>query len=165
MSWAKQSYERVQTIYAKIYDAIAVKTNAELKAREVLIRGEVLRRKFSKRQLTILTFINSFSYLYGKESAIIPKLKDFEIAGISATKVKDELTKLVEMGVITWARHKDTNEFSINDPRGWTLPYHSLYNDIRSRELIAINLKHAGVTSEVLSKLKNELEEEKRRQT
>lgn len=147
MPWAKLTYERLQTVYPKILDKLfAMRSDRNLVAIEALIRAEILKRNFTKRQLTILSLIVTFSFQYGKESALIPKLKDFSIAGISATKVKDELTKLVEMKVITWERGKDTNEFSINDPRIWTAPYHSTYNDVRSRELFLLNLKHAGVT-------------------
>jgi hypothetical protein len=166
MPWAKLSFERIQTIYPKLLDELfEARRKPNLIAMEVLIRAEILKRNFSKRQLTILSFIVTFSFQYGKESALIPKLKDFQIAGISPTKVKDELTKLVEMNVITWERGKDTNEFSINDPRDWTVTYHSTYNDIRSRELFFLNLKHAGVTFDLDAIKDKAITEDERRQS
>jgi hypothetical protein len=166
MPWAKMTYNRIQTIYAELFDKVFVKSrNSELIAKDALIRAEILKRDFTKRQLTILTFIETFSFPYGKESAIIPKLKDFEVAGISATKVKDELTKLIDLNVITWERGKDTNEFWINDPREWKANYHSTYNDIRSRELFFLNLRHAGVTFDLDALMQKAIPEEERRQT
>jgi hypothetical protein len=147
MPWANQTNERIQTLYRGIVEEKAVNNrDFDQIVKEMLVRAEILKRDFTKRQLVILSLIVTFSYFYGKDSAIIPKLKDFELAGISATKVTGELTKMVEMGVITWIRGKDTNEFSINDPREWKAAYHKKYNDGRSRELFALNLKHAGIT-------------------
>ena len=164
MLWAKLSHDRMQSVYLQIFDEIIVKNhNPELATREVFIRAEILKRNFSKRQLTILAFIGTFSYMYGKESAIIPKLKDFEIAGISITKIADELKKLEGMNVITWYRGKDTNEFSINDPREWQADYHSIYNDIRSRELFLLNLKDAGTPYEIVSQIEKGIAEDKYR--
>lgn len=147
MTWAKQTHERILTVYKEILEEYAMKNrNMDLAISEVLIRAEFLKRDFTKRQLVILTYIMTFSYFYGKESALIPKLKDFSLAGISPTKVKDELTKLEELRVITWKKGKGYNEYSINDPREWEAAYHSNYDDVRSKELFFLNLKHAGAT-------------------
>jgi hypothetical protein len=147
MPWAKQTHERIMTVYKEIIEKVAVKDrNMELAVNELLVRAEILKRDFTKRQLVIMSYIITFSYFYGKESALIPKLKDFSLAGISPTKVKDELVKLEEMQVITWVRGKGYNEFSINDPREWKAEYHSSYDDARSKELFFLNLKHAGVS-------------------
>jgi hypothetical protein len=164
MPWAKLSYERIQNVYPKLLDKLfAVRHDRNLIAMEVLIRAEILKRDFTKRQLTILSFILTFSFQFGKASALVPKLKDFSIAGLSATKVKDELTKLIDMNVITWERGKDTNEFWINDPREWMVPYHSTYNDVRSRELFFLNLKHAGVNLDLDAIMAKAITEEERR--
>jgi hypothetical protein len=150
MPWAKLTRKRIATVYKELFNKIIMKErNYELAVKEVMIRTEILKRDFSKRQLTILSVIMTFSYFYGKESAWIPKLKDFAIAGVSPTKITEELTKLVDMGVITWQRGKDTNEFSINDPTLWTTRYHSSYDDVRSRELFFVNLKHAGIAFDI----------------
>jgi hypothetical protein len=150
MPWAKLTRKRIATVYKELFNKIIMKErNYELAVKEVMIRTEILKRDFSKRQLTILSVIMTFSYFYGKESAWIPKLKDFAIAGVSPTKITEELTKLVDMGVITWQRGKDTNEFAINDPTLWTTRYHSSYDDVRSRELFFVNLKHAGIAFDI----------------
>ena len=145
MPWAKHTHERILTVYKEIVEEYALKNrNMDLAINEMLIRAELLKRDFTKRQLVILSYIITFSYFYGKESALIPKLKDFSLAGISPTKIKDELTKLEEMHVIKWDKGKDYNEYRINDPREWTAAYHSNYDDRRSKELFFLNLKHAG---------------------
>lgn len=150
MPWAKQTHERIQTMYkGLIEDRAIVNKDIDLLIKEMLVRAEILKRDLTKRQLVVLSFIITFSYFYGKDSALIPKLKDFSLAGISPTKVKDELVKLEEMGVIKWKRGKGTNEFSINDPREWTVPYHMNYDDRRSRELFLLNLKHAGAPIDI----------------
>jgi len=149
MPWAEQTHQRIATVYKELFEEVLKVPNADISIKQWLIRVELLRRDFTKRQLTILSFIITFSYFYGKESAIIPKLKDFERAGISQTKVKDELTKLVDMKVLEWKCGKDTNEFRITDPREWKTPYHSSYNDARSRELFFLNLRHAGVNTDL----------------
>ena len=150
MPWAKLTHERINTVYKDVFDKIVIKErDRELAIREVMIRMDILKRDFSKRQLTILNVIMTFSYFYGKESAWIPKLKDFSLAGISPTKIKDELEDLVKKGVITWHRGKDSNEFAINDPREWTTPYHSSYDGNRASELFLLNLKHADIPVDV----------------
>jgi hypothetical protein len=161
MSWAKLTRKRIATVYRELFDKIIMKErNYELAVKEVMIRTEILKRDFSKRQLTILSVIMTFSYFYGKQSAWIPKLKDFAIAGVSPTKITDELTKLVGMGVITWDRGKDFNEFAINDPSEWTTPYHSTYDDVRSRELFFVNLKHAGIAFDIDELMKKVMADE-----
>jgi hypothetical protein len=161
MEWTNVSRERIKTFYTELFDKNRNKD--ELLVKDILIRAEILKRNFTKRQLTILSLIVTFSFLYGKETALIPKLKDFELTGLSATKIKDELTKLVEMNIITWERGKDTNEFSINDPCEWKAAYHSTYNDIRASELFFLNLKHAGVTLDIDSIKEKAITEEERR--
>ncbi|MFL6479342.1 MAG: replication protein [Bacillales bacterium] len=150
MPWAKMTRKRIMTVYKELFNKIVMRErDVDLTVKEVLIRTEILKRDFSKRQLSILSLIMTFSYFYGKDSAIIPKLKDFSLAGVSQTKITGELTKLVDMGVITWNRGKDTNEFAINDPTEWRTPYHSTYDDIRSRELFFLNLRHAGIPFDI----------------
>ncbi|AYA77386.1 hypothetical protein DOE78_19090 [Bacillus sp. Y1] len=147
MNWAGLTHERIVTIYSDLFDEVVInRRNKDLAIKEVMILAEVLKRDFSKRQLSILGLIMTFSYFYGKETALIPKLSDFELAGISKTKINVELSKLVELDIITWTRGRDANEYMINDPRQWKAEYHKKYNDIRSRELFFLNLKHAGIS-------------------
>ena len=163
MTWAKHTHERILTVYKEIVEEYAIKNrNMDLAINEMLIRAELLKRDLTKRQLVILTYIMTFSYFYGKESALIPKLKDFSLAGISPTKIKDELLKLEEMHVIEWKRGKDYNEYSINDPREWKAAYHSNYDDRRSKELFFLNLKHAGASFDLDAIKKKAMTEDER---
>jgi hypothetical protein len=146
MPWAHYTFDRMKTIYAKLLEFIhdGKHTNLDIQVMETLIRAEYVKRDFTKRQLKIIAMIFTFSYPYGKEWALIPKMRDFELAGISKIKIRKELDQLIEMGVVDWK--PEENLFKINDPRKWTgASYHSGYNDDRSRELFFINLKHANI--------------------
>ena len=145
MSWAHHTHERMVNVYGEIIEEVQAKhsENIDLILMEQLVRAEVLKRDFTKRQMNIIGFIHTFSFAYGKEWALIPKMKDFEIAGISSIKIRNEIDQLIEMGVVNW--NQEEMLFSINDPRIWTAPYHSTYNDVRSRELFALNIQHAGI--------------------
>jgi hypothetical protein len=80
-------------------------------------------------------------------------LNDFYIAGISPTKVKSELEKLVEMQVIHWDQKENT--FHIKDTREWIVPLNVGYNDARAIDLYFKNLDHAGLdVSKLIEKLK-----------
>jgi Bacteriophage replication protein O len=163
MPWANLTHERIQTMYKDIIEDRAVKNrDMDLLIKEMLVRAEILKRDFTKRQLVVLSVIVTFSYFYGKDSALIPKLQDFSLAGISPTKIKDELTKLEDLGVIDWKRGKGTNEFSIKDPRSWTVPYHTNYDDRRSKELFILNLKHAGAPVDIDSLAQRAITEDDR---
>lgn len=147
MTWERMKNDKLVTIYADLYEELfPSRMNKELAIKEVLVITEVLKRDFTKRQLCILGSIMTFSYFHGKESALIPRLSDFELAGISKTKINAELTRLVEMNVIKWVRGKDYNEFSFNDPNEWKSEYHKKYNRQRSTEIFFLNLKHAGLS-------------------
>jgi hypothetical protein len=142
--------------YLNLLDALLSHTssNTNLAMRDLYIRSELLKYDFTKRQRSILTFIFGLSYDFGKNTAVIPKMKDWEICGIQPAKAQSELKKLVNMDVITW--NKETNEFGIADPRGWKAPINEGYNQSRARELFVLNLKHAGI--DVDSIIKKSLE-------
>jgi hypothetical protein len=148
MNWSKVGYERLTTLYKDIILNIGKKKydNLHIPRQEMLYRAEILRRDFTKRQLKIISMIQSLSYYIGKERAIIPKMQDFEIAGISKIKIRAELTQLVEMNVIDW--NEEGNSFALTDPREWKVKFHSGYNNERARELFILNLKDSGVYSE-----------------
>jgi hypothetical protein len=142
---------------AKLYSNIVKKfdKSPEFVGKELLIRSEILKRDFTKRQVNIVFMIFTFSFAYGKENALIPKLADFELCGVSKTLIKKELEKLEEIKVLTWDR--DTNEFEINSPLIWEAPYHYGYSDIRSQELFLLNLKHANIDiDEIVNAIKEE---------
>lgn len=140
MPWAKVGHEQVTTIYEGIFKKIGQKKfeDQSLPQRELLIRTEVLRRNLTKRQLKIISMILTLSYYLGKEHAIIPKMRDWEIAGISAIKIRNELIQLVVMDVITWDEEK--NIFSLRDVREWKVKFHSGYNHERATELFELNV-------------------------
>lgn len=118
--------------------------------KEMMIRGEVLKRDFTKRQQNIIWFIYTFSFYYGKDKALIPRLQDFELCGIGRTKIKQELDKLINMNVI---EHNELlSLYGITDPSKWLAPYHAGYNPSRSQELFLLNLRDAGVPVEKLIK-------------
>jgi hypothetical protein len=146
MPWANNSHERIVKYYTKLLEDISEKKYNDVSfiIEETLIRAEIIKRDFKKRQLNILSLIFIFSYGYGKEWALIPKMMDFELSGISRIKIRKELDELIGMRVIEWK--KEEHLFRIKDPREWKgAPYHSGYNDDRSRELFFLNLSHAGI--------------------
>lgn len=116
---------------------------------ELLIRSEILKRNFTKRQTNIIIFIFSLSFPYGKKSALIPKLQDFEVCGVTKTKIKEELEKLEILNVIDWDR--ELHLFSIKFPYHWNAPYHAGASRERSLELLDLNKKHAEKESETKS--------------
>jgi hypothetical protein len=156
MPFARLSYERTVKVYKEVLEETLINhhQDIDLTVKELLIRGEILKHDFTKRQMVILMFIITFSYNYGKEYAYIPKVQDFEIAGISKKHINDELKKLLSMKVIDW--NKEEKLFKINEPRFWeNCPYNSGYNDERSRELFMLNLQHAGIdVMPIIQKLK-----------
>lgn len=110
----------------------------------MMVRSDITKRNFTKRQQNILMFICNYSFTFGKESAIIPQLQDFEVCGISKTKVREELEKLLEMNVIKWDR--ESNRFSVIDPNDWSAPFHSGYKDMRTQEIFIVNSRDAGIS-------------------
>lgn len=148
MPWSRNSYERVHTIYNSAIPKIGDKKfkDIQLPEMEMLIRAEVLRRDLTKRQMNIISMVLTLSYYVGKERAIIPKMMDFEICGVSKIKARSELTKLVELNILEW--NEKENTFQIKDPRGWKAKYNHGYNDERAKELFILNLKDSGVYSE-----------------
>lgn len=155
MPWNKLNQEQTFNVYKEIFLEVqkcADKDN-DIVVKSFMIRAELLKHNFTKRQMTIVLFIFTFSYLYGKEKAVIPKLIDFQLCGISNTKIKSELKKLVDMQVVEW--NQKENLFGIKDPQLWVTEYNAGYNDMRSKELFLLNLRHAGVdVTEIIEKYK-----------
>lgn len=65
------------------------------------INEAIMLRDFSKRQRKILDLILRLSWGCGKKFAYIPEQKDFEVVGILATHVKQELYLLEESKIIS----------------------------------------------------------------
>lgn len=133
---------------------LVARGDIDITVKEYLVSGEILKRDFTKRQLNILQMVMYFSYNYGKETALIPKVQDLSISGVPVKKVYEEVNKLVEMQVLNW--DKNFNEFSFNDPRLWRVPFVENYDDSRAKELFLLNLKHAGVDIEPIIEKLNE---------
>jgi hypothetical protein len=158
MPWAKVAYERTNKVYKDLLSEpiTELRKDLDLTVKELLVRTEILKHDFTKRQLSILMLIITLSYIYGKEYAVIPKLQDFELTGISKKHIKSELTKLIEMNVIEWI--KENNLFRIQEPRFWVnAPYNSGYNDRRGRDLFLLNLRHAGIDTTKIEEKLNKL--------
>lgn len=157
--WAKHTYERTVGAYKDVLESTILdhQKDIDLVVKELLIRGDILKHDFTKRQLNIIMFIITFSFNYGKEYAYIPMLKDFSVAGISFKKIRHELDKLLLMNVIEVDDEWKT--YRIKEPRFWNCPYNKSYDDNRSRELFMLNLEHAGIdVSPIIQKLR-EMEE------
>jgi len=103
------------------------------------IQEEIMMRDFSKRQRSILDLILRLSWGCGKTMAIIPKQKDFELVGISETKIKSELKWLINARVIAW--DKDTTGFSFNKNYDqWKVSIVPGYDKERLAALIHLNI-------------------------
>lgn len=158
MPWAQYFIDDSRPkVFRDLVNALLEHTSSDVNfmMRDLYIRSELMKYDFTKRQKSILTFIFGTSYNYGKTTAVIPRMKDWELCGIQQAKAPSELQKLVDMNVITW--DKETNEFGIADPRGWESPINQGYNQSRAHELFILNLKHAGI--DVDSIIKKSLEE------
>jgi phage replication O-like protein O len=104
------------------------------------IWNEIIRRDFSKRQKDIILFIWRLSYGCQKKYAVIPKLKDFELCGIGAQNITNELKYLATSKVIFWDKsesiftvNKDYEQWQISPVRGW--------DEEKFKELIHLNLE------------------------
>ena len=115
---------------------------SEIVKKHLMVAVTMLRRDLTKRQLNIIQLISMLSLLYGNETCIMPKLQDFEMCGVSKTLVNKELTKLVDLGIITWVKENNTNIFSINDITEWKAPHHYGYSETRATEIYGLNLRY-----------------------
>lgn len=156
MPWRNLTYDETVRVYNELMSEVygkKGKINLELIIKELLIRAEMFKYDFTKRQMIIVMFIITFSFNIGKEVAYIPRLNDFYIAGISPTKIKQELIGLTKMNVIDWNQKENT--FRIKDSREWLVPLNIGYNDPRAIDLYFKNLEHAGVdVVKLIEKLK-----------
>jgi hypothetical protein len=154
--WRNLTYDDTVKIYSELMSEVYGKNgkmDLDLIIKELLVRAELFKYDFTKRQMTIIMFIITFSYNIGKDMAYIPRLNDFYIAGISPTKVKSELEKLVKMSVIDWDQKE--NIFQIKDTREWIVPLNVGYSDSKAIDLYFKNLDQAGVdVSKLIEKLK-----------
>jgi hypothetical protein len=145
MPWKKIPQNRNMEVYKEtLGELIKDSKDIDTTIMGMLIRTELLKHDFTKRQINVISLIFTFSFAYGKESAYIPKLQDFGIAGVGFKKVREELDKLLKMNVITW--NKEENLFSINNPLLWrNVPRNKAYDEDRLRQLFMLNLEHYGI--------------------
>ena len=114
------------------------------------LRGELIKRDLTKRQVNIINFITALSYGLSKESAVVPNMQDFELCGVGKTRIRNELGKLVDLNVIDW--DEVNNLFSLKDPAKWNAPYHKGFSEMRSGELFMLNLRHKGLNSDEIER-------------
>lgn len=145
-----ETYNRAMTAYQDIIDEVFENRDKEFILEEVMMRAEILKRNFTKRQLIIIWTIKAFSYPYGKRKALLPKLKDFEVVGIQQSKIKEELVKLKEMSIIDY--DESVGYYWLQDPRKWKAQYQKSYDNTRSIELFMLNISDAGIDIEKLLK-------------
>ncbi|MEC0276927.1 replication protein [Peribacillus frigoritolerans] len=158
MPWSKESKQLTKAFYQSVINHLAENINPELMELDMRIKDEFLKSNFTKRQRVIMTMIYTLSYGLRKNTAIMPKLQNFELAGISKKKIKNELDQLVAKNVITWEREgRGMNYFQINDPDLWEADYHDGYNNRISQELLFLNLEHSGFDTKPV---KNAIKEE-----
>ncbi|MHA6530227.1 replication protein [Paenibacillus sp. BAC0078] len=119
------------------------------------IWNEIIRRDFSKRQKDIILFIWRLSYGCRKKTAIIPKLKDFEMCGIGYQNIRKELDHLSSSKVISWM--KDSNVFAVNkDYEQWQITPVKGWSEERFKELISVNLVERRIFTSQNEKPKRE---------
>lgn len=150
MPWSHVSTDRMRKIYQTIAEDFLDVKDPDMVACEMFIRAEVLKRDFTKRQMNIINLICDLSYVYGKKSALITNMQDFEQCGVSKTKIRDELDKLIECSIVDW--NKETNEFTLKDPTLWEVPYHSGFSGNRVRKMLIDTLEHSGYSTEDIIK-------------
>jgi hypothetical protein len=158
MPWKKMSYERTIQVFKDALDEIIFKNDVDPNAfvEALMIRAEILKHDFTKRQMSILMGIYTFSYAMCKDTAYIPKLQDFQLVGVGVTKIKDELRKLEDMNVLEIDRENFL--FKLKDFHEWEVPYISTFSDTRAKELYLLNLEHAGVdVTAMMDKLNKEV--------
>lgn len=143
MTYTKITQDRLKKSFDKIYEYLKQSDEKHL-MKDIMVRAEILKRDFTKRQQNIIWFIFTLSTAYAKEFALIPQTSDFELCGVSKNKVRQELDKLEEMNVVECEK-TEKNLYRILPPIEWKAPYHRMYSDTRSRELFVMNAEHANI--------------------
>lgn len=136
-----KAYEIGTAAFVKVIGSQRI-TN-EIKTLDFMIRADITKRKFTKRQLNVLIFICNYSFNFGKRDAVFPQVKDFEVCGVSNSKIKEVLDSLVEDNVIQI--NKDEKRYSVNNPSEWKTVYHSEYKEQRTQELFLLNSRDANI--------------------
>jgi hypothetical protein len=109
--------------------------------KEQMLRAAILKRDLTKRQLKIVYFIYLYSFGFAKEWALIPKMRDFELCGISKIKIRQEINTLVDYNMIE--ENQEEHLFRLKCPSEWKAPFHDGFSLERKKELVRINMQHA----------------------
>ena len=114
-------------------------TDPHLRVAHELVE-EILSCDFSKRQLSILLLILRLSWGFHKKWAVIPKQRDFEVAGVIETHVKKELEWLAGARVII----VDGDRYWFNkDYDQWRVSRARCHSRSRLTDLVSTNVKDA----------------------
>ena len=101
------------------------------------ITEALMMSTFTKRQRKILDLILRLSWGCSKNSALIPRQRDFEVLGITETHIGKELSGLIKSKVI----FVEGNEYSFNkDYDQWQVSRVKPYMPEKLTELVRINL-------------------------
>ena len=95
-------------------------------------------RDFTKRQSRIMAFLLSLTLRQGGIKCYVPKLSDFEQCGISRTKIRVELQKLIDLKVIVWDREEMIFYINPNTDE-WRTPTVKMYKENKYKALVDAN--------------------------
>lgn len=142
-----KAYEETMVeVYRAIPDDYVVKYN--------VVIVEMMKRNLTKRQTNIVSLILSLSFKMGKDDAIINRLQYFEGAGVSKTKIRSELDKLVGNKVLHW--NKEEHRFSVRDVFDWNIPINDCYKVRFVHQSYLDNLNDANFdTSRIITAVNN----------
>jgi len=102
------------------------------------IHEQIMVSYFTERQYRILEFIIRLSYGCQKKEAYIPKQSEFEMVGVGAGHIKNQLDLLIRDKVIT----REGDLYSINkDYDQWRVSRAKPYDPAKLTDLVRINLK------------------------
>lgn len=101
---------------------------------------EILKRDFTKRQLSIILFIIRFSYGCQRKQTLKLKFSDFQQCGIYSQNIKKELRNLKQNRIIF--HDEETNIFSVNkNYEQWFMKYCPEYEEIKFNKIIKTQLE------------------------
>lgn|GEM_PF-6271146 len=116
---------------------------------------ELIKRNFTKRQMSILLLIMRLSSGCQRSYAFIPKLVDFAVCGVGKTNVKEALNTLVEQNVIMWDKAECT--FSINENvQDWDVEIVSGWENEGFQKLLRLNLEKQSQNNNIYAESRNE---------
>lgn len=119
------------------------------------ITEQLMTRDLTKNQRCIIDLVLRLSWDCNKKFAVIPSKKDFEIVGVHANYVSEDLAYLQNNKVLIVIQ--DMNIYALNkDYEQWTIPYKKKYVDDKFKKLLSINLKATQQNNELINKILSE---------